>query len=671
MGGSLTGEKPEESTATADSEAKQDAPQNGEAESEPQVKPEAVQEDTNKDTTPKNDLEVSPEDVASLTSLAGEQFAQEVVSIYKSSASPTPELYKRTAVAPQTTDRSARGKIHHEVRRIFSSKIDTSTNDAGAIVAKLVSTRGRKRGRDNRSDRKKKDDKPTGEYLHFTLFKDNRDTMDAVNQIARTLRIKPQTIGYAGTKDRRASTAQRCSVRYTRERALASANAKLRGVVTGDYEYKDTPINLGDHRGNEFVITIKNCQILDTEAGSKSIEEQVDVLRTNLQAAITHLRQHGWINYFGHQRFGTHSIGTHEIGRLILCEKYEDAVNALLFYDEEIANKAEEGDLPDEFSARDDALRHQACMLYRTGKDPDRAEEIMPRRFNAECCVLRQLNREGQRTRRDFLGALIHITRGLRTMYLHAYQSHVWNHVASKRWELHGDKVVEGDLVLVEKQTDSAPTTDRDDNDIINPDDELSSESVSARPLTAEEASSGQYTIHDVVLPTPGYEVTYPSNSLGQFYVDFMSLAENGALDPHKMRRIKREFSLPGRYRKLMNGFIGGEPSVEVKKYADDKEQMWPTDLDRVREVIKAAKGERAAKKQKTEGGDVEMADVKANEDNPDDQSEQKEEDGGRRGEALPDKIAVVVKFQLGSSAYATVTLRELMGDPPEDSTAE
>ena len=665
MGGSLTGEKPEESTSTADSEA----PQNGEVESEPQVKPEAVQEETNRDLAPKIDFEVSPEDVAALTSLAGEQFAQEVVSIYQSSASPTPELYKRTAVAPQTTDRSARGKIHHEVRRIFSSKIDTSTNDAGAIVAKLVSTRGRKRGRDNRSDRKKKDDKPTGEYLHFTLFKDNRDTMDAVNQIARTLRIKPQTIGYAGTKDRRASTAQRCSVRYTRERALASANAKLRGVVTGDYEYKDTPINLGDHRGNEFVITIKNCKILDPEAETKSIEEQVDLLRTNLQAAISHLREHGWINYFGHQRFGTHSIGTHEIGRLILCEKYEDAVNALLFYDEEIANKAEEGDLPEEFSARDDALRHQACMLYRTGKDPDRAEEIMPRRFNAECCVLRQLNREGQRTRRDFLGALIHITRGLRTMYLHAYQSHVWNHVVSKRWELHGDKVVEGDLVLVEKQTGSAPAADREDNDIINPDDELSSESVSARPLTAEEASSGQYTIHDVVLPTPGYEVTYPANSLGQFYVDFMSLAENGALDPHKMRRIKREFSLPGRYRKLMNGFIDGEPNVEVKTYADDKEQMWPTDLDKVREVIKAAKGVRAAKKQKTEGADVEMADGKANEESPDDQAEQKEEDGVGKSEMLPDKIAVVVKFQLGSSAYATVTLRELMGDPPEDPT--
>jgi len=32
-----------------------------------------------------------------------------------------------------------------------------------------------------------------------------------------------------------------------------------------------------------------------------------------------------------------------------------------------------------------------------------------------------------------------------------------------------------------------------------------------------------------------------------------------------------------------------------------------------------------------------------------------------------PTKVAVVVKFQLGRSAYATVALRELMGDPTED----
>lgn len=670
LGGSLTDEKPQEPASAQNTDIKQETPQDGDAEPKPQEE-DAPKNDMSKSETPKNEpskdsLEVSPEDIASLTSLAGEQFAQEVVSLYQSSAEATLETYKRTAIAAATSDRSARGKIHHEVRRIFNSKIDTSTDDAGAIVAKLVNTRGKKRGRDRRDPARKKEEKPTGDYLHFTLFKDNRDTMDAASQIARVLRAKPQAIGYSGTKDRRASTAQRCSIRHMRSRALAGANAKLRGVVTGDYEYKDYGIQLGQLRGNEFVITIKNCRLLSAGADAP-VGEQVETLKSNLQSAIAHLTKHGWINYFGHQRFGTHSIGTHEIGRLILGEKYEAAVEAVLHYDEELANKAEEGHIPEGNGAdRDDALRAQACMLFRTGKDPNRAEEIMPRRFGAEVCVLRQLNREGKKSARDFVGALVHITRGLRTMYLHAYQSHVWNHAASKRWELHGNQVIEGDLIFAEKaQNPSAPNTDQDDNDIINPGDDQPDEDavLEARALTAEEAASGKYTIHDIVLPTPGYEVIYPNNAIGEYYKTFMAQPENGELDPHKMRRMRREFSLPGRYRKLVNNFIGGEPSVEVRTYKDDTEQMHLTDLDKIRQRISKNKEERASKKQKTADGDVQMKDEDTKEGKPDEVED-------KTADERPDKIAVLVKFQLGSSAYATVTLRELMGDPPEEVAA-
>ena len=39
------------------------------------------------------------------------------------------------------------------------------------------------------------------------------------------------------------------------------------------------------------------------------------------------------------------------------------------------------------------------------------------------------------------------IQRNMRLMYVHAYQSFVWNTVAGKRWEVYGNKTVEGDLV--------------------------------------------------------------------------------------------------------------------------------------------------------------------------------------------------------------------------------
>jgi tRNA pseudouridine13 synthase len=620
--------------------------------------------------------------VTALSNLAGEKFAQELVDLFRDSQGETSER-KKPVVSEPVDDKIKRGEIHQEIRRIFMSRIETSTGDAGAIVASfLAPTRRGKRGRGGRNrNRNKQDDQPVGEYLHFTLFKDNRDTMDAVNQIARILKVKPQIINYAGTKDRRASTVQRCSVRYTRDRSLAGINGKLWGIATGDYEYKSDPIHLGELLGNEFAITIKNCQIVG-EDSAKPISEQVDLMHANVRSALDHMTEHGWINYFGHQRFGTHQIGTHEVGKLILGENYEGAINAILSYDEEIAQKAETEGIPEEPAKKDEYNRHLACMLFKTEKDVEKAIEIMPRRFSAEVCVLRHLNRQGKQSRRDFVGALIHITRGLRSMYLHACQSHVWNHAASKRWELFGEKVIKGDLVIAE--TEATPLVsgqDQDGDDIVNPVEDDDDVPLRARPLSEEEASSGKYTVYDIVLPTPGYDVIYPDNEIGDFYKDFMAREENGALDPYKMRRMRREFSLPGRYRKLMNRFLG-KPAVEFKTYVNDEEQMNPTDLDLIKSERKASRNKRSredgddarpSKVAKVEGetetsnqasqDEVTASDAAVN-------SEKVEEiETTNAGEAMevdqPLKIAAVIKFQLGRSAYATVTLRELMGDPP------
>lgn len=612
--------------------------------------------------------EVSPDDVSILADLGGQAFADDIVAVFKNLDTPSDGPKSATALALE--DKVKRGQLHQEVRRIFSSRLETTTNDDGQIVAKAAPKKGRNRGGRNNN---RKSDKPKAEFLHFTLYKDNRDTMDAVNQISRLMNVRTQAIGYAGTKDRRASTAQRCSIRYARERSLAAINGKLWGVVTGDYDYKDVPVHLGQLQGNQFTITIKNCD-LTGDVAAKPLSEKVEILRENTKSSIEHMAKHGWINYFGHQRFGTRDVGTHDIGTLILADKFEEAVDALLTYDAEIAEKAENGEIPPEATARDEALRHQACMLFKTDKDAERAARIIPRRFSAENCILRHLTRAGAQSRRDFVGAIVHITRGLRSMYLHAYQSHVWNHVASKRWETHGEKVVAGDLVIADNEAQSAfAGKDEDGDDIINPVEDDDGLTVRARPLSEEEASSGRYTIHDIVLPSPGYEVIYPSNDMGKYYEEFMGLPENGGLDPHQMRRRHREFSLPGRYRKLMNRFLG-QPSVEVKTYADDTEQMHPTDLD----ILRAAKRGKRSRDQDSDGPpgkrakqdvgdeDATMPDAEAKEKNGE-STEAKEQESEQPEPAEPSKIAVIVKFQLGRSAYATVTLRELMGDAAEE----
>lgn len=627
---------------------------------------------------------VSPDDVAILSGLAGDTFASELVQLYQSGSGADGE--KPAAVTSEPMDdKSKRAQIHGEVRRIFKFAIETSTDASGAIIATRVSLKkGKKRGRGAREPR---EEKPTGEYLHFTLYKDNRDTMDAVNQIARVLRIKPQSIGYAGTKDRRASTAQRCSLRHVRQRALAGCSSKLWGIETGDYEYRDEPIHLGQLQGNEFVIVIKNCKIIG-EPPERTPAERLEALKTQVQAVLDLTTSRGWINYFGHQRFGTYQIGTHEIGKLIIGGKWEEAVMALLSYDEETAARAANGEAPTETLKRDQYARHHACMLFKTGQDPEKAAKMMPGRFAAESCIVRHLTRSGKGSMKDYGGALTHITRGLRSMYLHAYQSYVWNHVASRRWELHGGKVVQGDLVIAEGE--AAPVAggqDQDGDDIVNPVEDDDEASVRARPLTEEEASSGRYTIHDVVLPSPGYDVVYPDNEVGKFYQDFMAREENGGLDPHRMRRLRREFSLPGRYRKLMSRFLAA-PSVDFRLYADDVEQMHPTDLDLVRAAGSSGGGPardddvqdgvRPSKRAKVEGEGEQPAAAAAAE-NMDqhagnERAAREEAEGEKEASpasGAPVKVAAVVKFQLGSSAYATVVLRELMGDLPDDPEAE
>ena len=139
-------------------------------------------------------------------------------------------------------------------------------------------------------------------------------------------------------------------------------------------------------------------------------------------------------------------------------------------------------------------------------------------------------------------------------MYVHAYQSYVWNVVASARIKLNATQVLEGDLILTNSAAPSK-TIDPDDPDggiDLPPAEEEDEEpSGTVRALTAEDIASGKYTIRNIVLPTPGYNITYPEHPLlRQAYVDVMA---RDTLDPYDMRRNVREVSLSGHYRKVVH----------------------------------------------------------------------------------------------------------------------
>jgi tRNA pseudouridine13 synthase len=311
--------------------------------------------------------------------------------------------------------------------------------------------------------------------------------------------------------------------------------------------------------------------------------------------------------------------------------------------------------------SQDDRNRAKALHIWKTKGSGSEALDFLPRKFTAERNIIQHLSSRNSKTgrhdrRTDWQGALMTIPRTLRLMYVHAYQSLVWNTVAGKRWITHGEAVVEGDLVLVnehrDKETSSTATSktettmDQDGEMIINPSGSENANAAEAdferaRPLTADEASSGKYTIWDVVLPQPGFDVEYPQNSIGEFYKEFMGSEKGGGLDPYNMRRPWREVSLSGGYRKFMSRPL--QPlEFEVHEYTKADEQFVETDLQRLGRARDVGK-ERETKK---EDGDKEM-----------ETGEEKEE----RQEEGEKKVAVVIKLQLASSQYATMALRELM----------
>ncbi|KAI1281454.1 pseudouridine synthase [Xylaria sp. FL0933] len=597
-----------QSAATSPSTQKQSQP--AEAKSTVLEESSAVRDDEraseDKSNTPieeSPDNSITESDRSSLVNLVGQTTADELIAFYAKILQSSKTASKSSGVIniPSIKEKSQRSQVHGEIRRIFDGKIDTTTGPDDSIKATAI--RGGNRQRGNRSannnsriNRQNLVQGSSGPYLHFSLYKENKDTMDALNHMAKILRIHPKAFGVAGTKDRRAVTVQRVSIKGRNPNSLIAVNERINNIKIGDFKYDQDPIRLNDHDGNEFVIVLKNCVFGGTE--TLTFEEKLSVAESTIDQALTQIIQHGFINYYGTQRFGTHQIGTQEVGMKILKGDFAGAVQALLSYDPLLLDNSQDPDNA-KGSQKEDISRARACSTFLETKNVKAALDHLPPRCHVEKTVIQHLGKSPT----DFVGALTSITRSMRTMYGHAYQSLVWNFVASKRWERFGAQVINGDLVLVKSKSAATLRTNDDERDpegsLVWEEDSATSRTSGFVPhaVTEDDLQDQKYSIYDVVLPSPGWDVIYPSNEIGDFYAEFMGKPENGGLDPYDMRRRQRDFSLPGSYRKLM-GKLKRVPTASVQAYSNDLEQLVPTDLDIIRARKAKETAERDARKQ-------------------------------------------------------------------------
>ena len=589
---------------------------------------------------------VTEEDRNTLESIFGATTTQSIVKLYGDVIA-HPHRKPRDHDALQSdiiSDKSKRTQAHVAVRKIFKSKLETLTmQDKPGTISIRAAPKGnesngrRTDGAENDNGAKQKGkiawDDLGGEHLHFTLYKENKDTMEVLFFMASNLKTKVSNFQFAGTKDRRGVTVQKVSICRVKKEQIIGMTKFARGWRVGGFEYKKHGLELGELNGNEFLLTLRDCHAPNEEGLNH--EQRFEALQKAVDEAARNFGEKGFINYYGLQRFGTFSTGTHTTGKKILQGDLEGAVNGVLAYSDAMLPANQDPSVESKVP-QDDIDRAEAIRIWNETGNSRKALEILPRRFQAETSMIQYLGKRGRNKElvqnKDWQGALASIQRNLRLMYVHAYQSHIWNIIAGKRREVYGDRAVEGDLVIIgekdepKAQSDEAEV-DQDGEPVIRPsgDDSSAPEDpyTRARALTKEEAESGKYDIFDVVLPLPGWDVIYPTNSIGKYYEELMASEVGGGLDPHKMRRNWKDASLSGSYRKMMSK--PGGLTVEVKSCSDDLEQLVETDAEK---LLK--------------------------------QNGQAQENEQAKPEIKGDKLAVVLKMQLGSSQYATMALREL-----------
>jgi len=141
------------------------------------------------------------------------------------------------------------------------------------------------------------------------------------------------------------------------------------------------------------------------------------------------------------QRFGSYSIRTHQVGKEILNHNWKEVIRLILiqhadYLPHEKARKQRIVDLV--FDEKADGHPHEMQ------DNIEEAMEILDRRDRLERTVLQSLRGSPN----GYYNAFVSISKHTRYIYIHAYQSYIWNQAVSARLRKFGNQVLIGDLVI-------------------------------------------------------------------------------------------------------------------------------------------------------------------------------------------------------------------------------
>lgn len=469
-----------------------------------------------------------------------------------------------------------RTKIHKGVKRVFGEKIVASTKNVDGT--KVIEFKKYLKG--DARDKRLKWPKDKGEYVYFLVYKESIDTMEATFKIGHCLGTKASIYTYAGVKDKRAKTTQWFCVKKMDPNKLIKKTRYLYNIHIGNITFKNEPLKLGQLSGNRFRIALRNVT-----ADDKVVNEAMESLKNN-----------GFINYYGLQRFGNDKVvPTFEIGIKLLQGKWKEACDLIL------------KPRPSEDPSSDVA---QAKQVYKDTSNAELASKAFSRSYN-KCVESKLLIGFVKNHNNDYINALENVPRNMRLLYIHSFQSLVWNNIVSRRIKEFGLKPIVGDIVLL-KGTEGAVEDIQDVND-CEEDEELPNR-ISQEIKILSEEDLNNYTIYDIVLPLPGYDVQYPENEVKDWYKEIL---EKHDLTIEMPKQKVKTYTLSGAYRKILGQVK--TLSWKTMKYNHPNDTLIRSDYEELK-------------------GDPEP------QENPDGQYK-----------------ALIIDFCLDSSSYATMVLREIL----------
>jgi TruD family tRNA pseudouridine synthase len=240
--------------------------------------------------------------------------------------------------------------------------------------------------------------------LGCSLIKVGIPTLDALNILAETLRIKIRRITYAGLKDTDALTSQKIiiidvgSELFERIKKISLSNLFLT-----NFSIEKEFLSPGRLLGNRFFILIRTAGKIDEKQFLINLEK---------------IKKEGVLNFYFSQRFGEPRFINHLLGKLILQGKYKEAVFNFLV-DSGLS------EIPLIKSRREKAKDN-----FGNWQEMKKIFDELPFTFRNEVLLLSYLEKNPN----DFLGALIFI-KDMTQIFIFAYSSYLFNKILSLNQE--------------------------------------------------------------------------------------------------------------------------------------------------------------------------------------------------------------------------------------------